>query len=331
MNIRHYYSNQFQIEILDKNETFEKLLLEQIKKEDLPKLVLSYATCCKQRWVEGEKIIVENEDSEAAISYIPIIKDRFIEAEPVIARSTTNIKNYIGQLEYYKIAFDKEEVSKLLESYFLDHLKKCISKQKEWKSNFREENPSISAAFFAHEIKKSRWIEAEEIIKKDADAVFQYCRNVLKSRWIEAEETILNCKPEGYHNWVLMSYLKDFVKERWPEAEQIIKNYSNFSYDYATCFVGGRWTEGEPSIKTDPKYAYKYARNFIKGRWPEAEEFIAQNPSLTYEYAKSIIGGKLPEEMHNRVLILSMQFPNDPYLRKYFGYKKYRKETSKSR
>jgi hypothetical protein len=336
MNIRHYYNNQFQIEITGKNKDFEQLLLQNPDKKHVSKLVLSYCVCTKEKWDEGEKAIIEAEDSETAIHYVSIIKKRFIEAEPIIARSTAYIKSYLNEL--YRLEINKEGVKENLEKHFLDYLTKCsqrksddISSKYKWKEEYRESTPAISAAMFAFEIKKSRWPEAEEIIKNDDDAVLFYCHNVLKTRWKEAENAILSSKPNGFYNWNLMRYLKDFVKERWPEAEEIIKAHPSFAFDYTLCFVQDRWHEAEPHIRTDPKFAFKYAKEFIKGRWPEAEEFIAENPELTYEYAKGIIGGKLPEEMHNRVLILAMQKPKDPYLKKYFGYKKYRKETAKSR
>lgn len=330
MKIRHYYGNQFQIDLTGKSLYFEKIILEN--EENVTKNIINYALCTNSRWLEGEEVLVKSQDAEAAISYVQILKDRFEEAEPFIARSKNTINLYISTLQDAKVKFNKEELLKTLEEYFLTYLNECVSGKQVWKSqHYSDPTPGLAASNYASEIKKTRWIEAEDIIMTDARSVYQYAKNILNSRWEEAESKILETEPENKHHWVLFDYLKELVRARWPEAEEIIKFHPHYAYNYAERYVRHRWEEAEPFIQQDPRYAFMYAKNFIGGRWPEAEEYIAQNPNLTYEYAKDIIGGKLPEEMHNRALILSMQYPNDNFLKKYFNYKKYRKETCKSK
>jgi len=330
MKIRHYYGNQFQIDLTGRNDHFERMILEN--EENLTKNIINYAIHTNSRWLEGERVLANSQDAEAAICYVQILKGRFEEAEHLIARSKSTINLYIKSLQDYKVKFDKEEMLRTLEKYFINYLNDCVSGRQVWKNaHYSEPTPGMAASNYAFEIRKTRWAEAENIIMTDAHSVYHYSKNVLNSRWQEAESKILETRPESKFAWVLFDYLREVVKGRWVEAEEVIKLYPHYAYNYAEKYIRNRWVEAEPFIKQESRYAFLYAKNFIQGRWPEAEEYIAQNPNLTYEYAKDIIGGKLPEEMHNRALILAMQYPNDNFLKKYFNYKKYRKETCKSK
>lgn len=336
MNIRHYYGNLFQIEIDKKDALFEQLILGKLaseplfderKKVELANSIFSYIKITKSPWPEIEPFLISLKEKDILISYAEFLKTRFLNAEKSIVEGGHKaIKKYFELIKHFGL--DDENFTADLEKYYLDHLKKIS----ELEDVERTICPYMSACDYAIEIKKGRWAEAEEIIINDAEAAFRYAQFVMKSRWPEAEPLILNSKPENSYNiWILNSYLDALVCTRWPEAEPFIMQHPNFALSYTKKYLHGRWEDAEPFIKQSPVCAYTYALDIIKDRWVEAEEFIAQSANLSYEYAKHIIKGKLPEEMHNRIIILAMQYPKDPYLKKYLKYKKYKKETVKSK
>ena len=98
--------------------------------------------------------------------------------------------------------------------------------------------------------------------------LYYYARDVIKGRWPEAEPHIKVDPRWAY--W----YASDVIKGRWPEAEPYIMKNSEWAYGYARFVIKGRWPEVEPIIKVNPQFAYYYARDVIKGRWPEAEPYI---------------------------------------------------------
>ena len=73
------------------------------------------------------------------------------------------------------------------------------------------------AYWYAKNIIKDRWPEAEEIIKNDPKWSYYYARDVIKGRWLDAEEYIKKDPEWAYR------YAKDIIKGRWLEAEYIIK------------------------------------------------------------------------------------------------------------
>lgn len=331
MKIRHYYGNSFQIEINEKNTFFENLLVSQTQccsvgdSNFLAQSISSYVGLSKSRFPEVEPFLISLPNKEYAIDYAQSLKTRFLNGERSIAEGGVNaIKKYVSALNH--VGINDPSIIVDLERYFLEYLNENADK------DFEDiKNPHTAACDYAIEVKKGRWVEAEHIICKNARAALKYAHQVLKARWPEAEDKILNSKPTENYHWVLIDYLESFVNERWVEAEPFIIQHPKFAYNYAKKYIKGRWPEAEPFIKQKPDCAYSYAIHVIKGRWEEAEEFIAQSSSLSYEYAKNIINGKLPEEMHNRIIIMAMQNPNDPYLKKYLHYKKYKKETAKSK
>ena len=46
------------------------------------------------------------------------------------------------------------------------------------------------AYWYARNVIKGRWLEAEPVISKAAEWAYQYARNVIKGRWLEAEPVI---------------------------------------------------------------------------------------------------------------------------------------------
>ena len=52
------------------------------------------------------------------------------------------------------------------------------------------------------------------LASKDAEAAYEYARDVIKDRWPEAEETISKSP------FATNSYMDRFIKGRWPRAEE---------------------------------------------------------------------------------------------------------------
>ena len=69
------------------------------------------------------------------------------------------------------------------------------------------------AHWYACEVLKDRWPEAEPVIAKDAQWAYCYACYVVKDRWPEAEPVIAKDAEWAY------CYARYVVKDRWPEAD----------------------------------------------------------------------------------------------------------------
>jgi len=88
-----------------------------------------------------------------------------------------------------------------------------------------------------------------------------------------------------------------------------------------------RSKELEDIILTDPEYCCYYAKNIIGDRWEEAEDIIMkggdrEDHPVHYMvwYAKFVVSGKLPNKMHNKMLLLAMENPDNLTLHSYFEF-----------
>lgn len=96
------------------------------------------------------------------------------------------------------------------------------------------------------------------------------------------------------------------------------------AYEYAKT-LNERFEEGEEIISKNPNISLRYAKEIIKGRFEKCEETISENSYMILEYWKIINQDniylepskliKLPEELHNKMLVLSMD--NDRYALNY--------------
>ena len=73
------------------------------------------------------------------------------------------------------------------------------------------------AYWYAQNVIKSRWVEGEEVIKRDSELAFYYARHVIKGRWVEGEEVIKRSSMWACH------YARYVIKGRWVEGEEVIK------------------------------------------------------------------------------------------------------------
>jgi hypothetical protein len=335
MIIRESYGKSFTIEVESKNEDFENFLLSLIGKEKnndkLQSLIGNLATYCSKTSckVPELELLLEKANSETIIKYCEENNKRLINCEKVIVEN----RKYQQYIESLKDCDKKQAISNI-EFHFLNYLELCDKDPSLWKQTYPDYSFSGGACNYCIKIRKERWPEAEKYILKNPESIVEYASKIIDGRWIEAEPYLINSEPTNFYHWHLMNYYygvysKEFPGQRWLEAEPSIAKQAKFAHEYIRKVIKARWPEAEPYIMKDSHLAVDYAENYIKGRWEEAEPFIAQNPQATYEYAKNIVGGKLPEEMHNRMMMLCLQMPDDPYIKKYFSYKKYKKEKVK--
>jgi hypothetical protein len=92
---------------------------------------------------------------------------------------------------------------------------------------------------------------------------------------------------------------------------------------YSTGLLKKRCSRYENILSKDCIFAFKYAKYFLKNRFELGEEEIGNNPEYSYYYAKNIIGGKLPEKMHNKMLGLALNDPENEFIKKYFEWMKF--------
>lgn len=105
-----------------------------------------------------------------------------------------------------------------------------------------------------------------------------------------------------------------------PGLERVIAQNGEAAYFYALRVLKGRFKQGEPSISQNPVWAVRYARFVIRKRFPLGEERIARSPVCSYEYFRHVMRGKkLPDEMHRAMLLMSFEFPEDSYIKRYFS------------
>lgn len=78
------------------------------------------------------------------------------------------------------------------------------------------------ACYYALQVLKTRWLEAEAVIMTNPQAAFMYVNDILKERWLEAEAVIMT-DPE-YADY----YLKMFPEARTPSKDVplVLGNYA---------------------------------------------------------------------------------------------------------
>ena len=108
-------------------------------------------------------------------------------------------------------------------------------------------------------------IEAVMASKECPGWAYWYADKVLKTRWPEAEDLIRTDAQ------VACEYAHFVIKARWPEAEDVIRKNSWAACWYAYYVIDARWPEAEDVIRTNARVAYWYTKHF-KFEWPKEEE-----------------------------------------------------------
>jgi hypothetical protein len=103
------------------------------------------------------------------------------------------------------------------------------------------------------------------------------------------------------------------VKKRFnPEIENVVfKRSPKILFLYAISFLKEKFPKNlEKIIVQNPYYAYKYAKNFLDGRLTQEQEKIffkdSTGESLVF-YAIEVVKEKLPDELHNFLLLKSIE------------------------
>ena len=86
---------------------------------------------------------------------------------------------------------------------------------------------------------------------------YWYAKDVIKGRWAEAE-AVISTSPE----WAYL-YAMHVVKGRWAEAEPTISTSAEYAYWYAINVINGRWAEAEATIMTSPEWACLYTGDVL--------------------------------------------------------------------
>jgi len=97
----------------------------------------------------------------------------------------------------------------------------------------------------------------EHIIKKNPKNAYWYAEDIIKGRWPEAEPVIMTRMLWAYR------YAEAIIKGRWPEAEPYIMESVEYAYMYAQFVIKGRWKEAEETIMTEKYWWNKYYDRFI--------------------------------------------------------------------
>ena len=74
------------------------------------------------------------------------------------------------------------------------------------------ERGANAAYWYAEEVIKGRWPEAEGVIAQDAFSALRYASDIIKGRWPEAEAVIAQDANAA------LRYARDIIKGPWPEA-----------------------------------------------------------------------------------------------------------------
>ena len=94
------------------------------------------------------------------------------------------------------------------------------------------------------------------IIKKEPRLTYYYAQDVIKGRWQEAEPYIMK---DPYYAYMYANYI---IQYRWREAEQYIMKDPYYAYLYAYYVINNRWPEAEKYIREDEGCWQSYYRQF---------------------------------------------------------------------
>jgi len=155
--------------------------------------------------------------------------------------------------------------------------------------------------WYAHDVLKKEWSEAEPYIMKDPESAYWYALRVMNvekhvndpwlvqpryvvKRWPEAEPYIMKDPESAWR------YAKNVLKRRWPEAERLHLNDPKWVYNYALYVMDHKERQqAEPYIAKDPELALKFARDILMMRSPEAERLHMEDPKWAYRYTLEVI------------------------------------------
>ena len=280
----------------------------------------------------------------AAIYASEVVQGRVPELEPLILTEPTAIAQYIWFAIKGRWKEAEETIANIKPSvttlYALEILKDRwinipdIPKEIALQAEENIKNSPGTAAYYATDIIKGRWPEAEETILSEPDSKEDYI-NFLKSiNYQDVEEsfelyfTEANVRPpteiEKKDFVSGLFYAKNVLHGRWPELEQKLLNLGSAAvlslYTYAKEVIKDRWPEAEPFIIDAGTVAPDYARDVIKGRWPELEKSLLENIDF---YGEEIDEFTLEVIMYYIYEVVKGRWEEvEPYILQYNNFKK---------
>ena len=134
-------------------------------------------------------------------------------------------------------------------------------------------------------------------------------------------EPVISQEPKTSYEYAVI------LKNRFEMGEPAIAKDAGLSCRYAKEVIGGRFLLGEPIIASVDRAADLYAEKIREWRlWGEfSHETVMMSPVWMYHYAKDCCGGRLPENLHNRMLMLSVMDSSNYWVKRYSA-KKYQKK-----
>jgi hypothetical protein len=189
--------------------------------------------------------------------------------------------------------------------------------------DYLKSNPEAAYQYAKmHQIQQDKFKQeliktSEEVILSHPDLCVRYAIEVANGRWEKGEKTISKDIFCSYN------YAKDILKDRFKLAEKLISQDSEYAYRYAKDVLKKRWAFGEDAISKDPAYSYEYAKNVLKKRFIKGEDVISNEPQFALYYAVHLLNKKLPIKMHNKMIAMAIQNPEDIYIKEYFNFIKF--------
>lgn len=177
-----------------------------------PQSALNYAyRVINGRWKDGEESIAK--DPACSLNYsMNVLKGAFPLAEKKLLSS-----NLYFDYFSFSTSATRELVEKLANQFDSNMtVAQILQKVNDGRSKEFEDkllnstHSQRKAVWYASNVLKSRWIEAEDLIKRSAKWSVVYAKDVIKGRWEDAEKTIL--KDPKY----LAEYGVDVVKDQLP-------------------------------------------------------------------------------------------------------------------
>lgn len=95
--------------------------------------------------------------------------------------------------------------------------------------------------------------------------------------------------------------------------------------------VGSRSKEIENFIFKDDYKVEAYAKAQTSEAWADwTPEELMRSPCWMFYYAKNVCRGRLPELLDNAMTMMSFERSDDPWIKRYFTTKRYRKRNRKA-
>ena len=280
------------------NDFLDSDSLKEIKINEIKLSEYAISQSKPEKLIKISKILLENKNT---ISNSPHL----------IALIMRNTDQKLSELVLYQ-----KRTNPILEQlispsifYSVNHLSRC--KNSKVKTDFKidekklinEKDPFLIMKYI-QEIKKERFIEAEEMILNSISVATQYCADYIKQPWKELESKIESRNDKmSYFDYIYKIIVPFYKKEfKGQNIRSLIqKNYPLYEkqimtaiyqienilpvYTYSKEIIGGRWLEFEKMVEDRIKSGgnfnrddchdfFSYMSNIYPGRWKIAEPYF---------------------------------------------------------